>query len=194
MRCQVLHCATTIYNVISGWTFFRSGRGWNESCFEGSYVWKIELKWRNWAFRIVRVLRFLQWTSVRQRKHVIGTFNNYSSVKLIAVFIHIHYSLWCITRPSPHGVASHPVHVTVRDRRDQFQHFQNYNIIGVTRQTHLFFRYENFSVTSVSPQHAYRTGDTVVTLTGRNLDVGSSIEVTVAGIPCVLSGYWKSNE
>ena len=99
------------------------------------------------------------------------------------------YRLFCVTRSSPDGVTSHPIHVTVRDRRDRIPDFQSFNIVGTSEQKHLFFSYEHPNVTSVSPRRAFRTGDTLVTLTGSHLNVGSKLEVTIAGIPCAVSGY-----
>ena len=93
----------------------------------------------------------------------------------------------CTTRPSPVGVTSRAVHVSVTDRRPMVRN-QQYKISGTSEQSHLLFNYVEPTVSRVTPRRGFRSGSTSVTLVGRHLDVGSNFEVSIAGNVCQLQG------
>ncbi|BFZ14638.1 hypothetical protein BsWGS_17677 [Bradybaena similaris] len=89
-------------------------------------------------------------------------------------------SITCKTKQALQELSA-PVTVKVTDT--SYLPDRRYQINGEHNSSHPFC-FKNVRVGSFSPTHGPQSGGTNITITGENLDVGSSVSVSVAGIPC----------
>ncbi|GFN81497.1 hepatocyte growth factor receptor-like [Plakobranchus ocellatus] len=90
------------------------------------------------------------------------------------------FGVTCITPP---GEGNQPIKLWMRDFL--LTDDRPYYISGET-EFHLPFQYKNPQVTKFEPTRGPQAGGTIITIEGENLDIGSQINVTAAGIDCEL--------